>query len=77
LHDKNADLITHREQIELVLKDEIVARYFYQKGRIVASLKDDPEIAKAVEVLQGSATYLAILDGSLKPGKNETQPDEE
>jgi hypothetical protein len=30
-----------------------------------------------VEVLQGSATYLAILDGSLKPGKNETQPDEE
>jgi carboxyl-terminal processing protease len=69
LHDKSADLITYKDEIKLLLKDEIVARYYYQRGRIVASLNDDPEIAKAIEVLQGTETYLAILDGSNKQGK--------
>lgn len=71
LHDKNADLITHKEEIKLLLKDEIVSRYYYQKGRIIASLNDDPEIAKAIEVLKGTDTYLAILDGKIKPQKEE------
>ena len=71
LHDKNADLITHKDEIKLLLKDEIVARYYYQKGRIIASLSDDPEIAKAIEVLKGTDTYLAILDGTVKPQKEE------
>jgi carboxyl-terminal processing protease len=69
LHDKSADLITYKDEIKLLLKDEIVARYYYQRGRIVASLNDDPEIAKAIEVLQGTETYLAILDGSKKLSK--------
>lgn len=67
LHDKSQDLITFKDEVKLLLKDEIVGRYYYQKGRVIASLSDDPEIAKAIEVLTGSATYLAILDGSLKP----------
>lgn len=66
LHDKQEDLIKYREEISLILKDEIIARYYYQKGRIVASLSEDPEIAKAIETLSGTSTYLAILDGSLK-----------
>jgi carboxyl-terminal processing protease len=64
LHDKGADLITYKDEIKILLKDEIVARYYYQKGRIIASLKEDPEIARAIEVLQGSETYLAILNGT-------------
>jgi carboxyl-terminal processing protease len=71
LHDKNADLETYKDEVKLLLKDEIVARYYYQKGRIIASLSDDPEIAKAIEVLKGTDTYLAILDGTLKPKKEE------
>ena len=71
LHDKNADLITYKDEVKLILKDEIVARYYYQEGRIIASLNDDPEIAKAIEVLQGTSTYMAILDGSLKPDSGE------
>jgi carboxyl-terminal processing protease len=71
LHDKNADLVTYKDEIKLLLKDEIVSRYYYQKGRIIASLSDDPEIAKAIEVLQGTDTYLAILDGKIKPQKEE------
>ncbi len=69
LHDKSEDLITYKDEIKLILKDEIVSRYYFQKGQIIASLSDDPEIAKAIEVLQGNATYVAILDGSIKPVK--------
>jgi carboxyl-terminal processing protease len=77
LHDKNADMITYKDEIKMILKDEIVARYYFQKGRILASLSDDPEIAKAIEVLQGSETYLAILDGTIKPVKHEKEEEEE
>jgi carboxyl-terminal processing protease len=69
LHNKSEDLLTYKDEIKMILKDEIVGRYYYQKGRIVAALKDDPEIARAIEVLQGSETYLAILDGSVKMPK--------
>ncbi len=71
LHDKQADLLTYKDEVKLLLKDEIVARYYYQKGRIITSLSDDPEILKAIEVLNGSDTYLAILDGKLKVQKEE------
>ncbi len=77
LHNKSEDLITYKDQIKLVLKDEIVGRYYYQKGRIVAALQDDPEIDKAVEVLLGNATYLAILDGTVKPPKAAESGDDE
>jgi len=77
LHDKSEDLVTYKDEIKLILKDEIVSRYYYQKGRIIASLSDDPEIAKAIEVLQGTATYLAILDGSIKPERKNQAPEEE
>lgn len=73
LHDKSEDLINNKDEIKLILKDEIIARYYFQKGRIVASLNDDPEIAKAIEVLQGTDMYLAILDGSVKPAKQEKE----
>lgn len=73
LHDKQEDLVKYRDELSLILKDEIVARYYYQTGRIVASLSDDPEILKAIETLQGTSTYLAILDGTLKPEKEEDE----
>jgi len=82
MHDKQADLLKYREEISEILKSEIVARYYFQKGRVIASLETDPEIAKAIEVLEGRDTYLAILDGSLKtdkagPGDEEEQQEEE
>ena len=77
LHDKSKDLITYKDEIKLILKDEIVGRYYYQKGRIIATLSDDPEIAKAIEVLQGTATYLAILDGSIKTERQKRVSEED
>jgi carboxyl-terminal processing protease len=69
IHDKNADLMTYREEIGEILRLEIVSRYYYDKGQILASLKSDPEIAKGIEVIRGQDTYLAILDGSFTPPK--------
>lgn len=58
---KNADLITFRPEIEEILKNEIVGRYFKQRGRIVASLQDDPEIAQALQLFRNPARYQALL----------------
>ncbi len=61
IHDKNSDLKKNKEEIKVLLKGEIVNRYYYQKGRIEASLSDDPEIAKAISVFRDTAQYKAIL----------------
>lgn len=66
MHDKQEDLLTYKEEISDILKLEIVSRYYYQKGRVIASLNSDPDISRAIEILEGTATYNAILDGSLK-----------
>ncbi|MFN3554519.1 MAG: S41 family peptidase [Bacteroidales bacterium] len=58
---KNADLITFRPEIEEILKNEIVGRYFKQRGRIIASLQDDPEIAQALQLFRNPARYQALL----------------
>jgi carboxyl-terminal processing protease len=64
-HDKVKDLQTFKKEIKSFLFEEIASRYYYQKGRIQASLSDDPEFAKAIEILDNSVTYAAILQGTM------------
>jgi len=63
-HDKIKDLRTFRNEIELLLYEEIASRYFYQKGRIQASLYNDPELNKALEVIQNPSLYSSVLQAS-------------
>lgn len=49
--DKANDLVKNRKDIEELLRSEIVGRYYYQKGRIVANLKNDPDLNRAFEIL--------------------------
>jgi opacity protein-like surface antigen len=63
-HDKEKDLQTFKEEIKLLLYEEIASRYFYQKGRIQASLEEDPELARAVEVLNNPQLYASVLKSS-------------
>jgi carboxyl-terminal processing protease len=63
-HDKEKDLQTFSPEIKGLLFEEIASRYFYQKGRILASLEDDPELSKAIEVLQHPGQYSAVLQSS-------------
>lgn len=65
--EKTDDLKKFKQQISILLKLYIIPRYYYQKGRIEAALVDDPEVKKAIEVLQNKNLYRSILDGTYKP----------
>lgn len=58
---KNKDLTIFRDQIEEILENEIVSRYYYQKGRIESSLASDNAVKTAIEVLKDSTRYESIL----------------
>ncbi|MBU1010307.1 MAG: PDZ domain-containing protein [Bacteroidetes bacterium] len=58
---KKQDIYKHRSEIEEMLKIEIVSRYYYQTGKIVASLKNDPELKKAIGVLNDQPVYKKLL----------------
>jgi carboxyl-terminal processing protease len=63
-HDKNKDLQNFSPEIKSLLYEEIASRYFYQKGRIMASLDEDPELAKALEILKNHQVYESVLQKS-------------
>ncbi|MCK4360389.1 MAG: peptidase S41, partial [Bacteroidales bacterium] len=68
-HDKDEDLNKYKDQIKELLKIEIVSRYYYQKGKIIASIANDPEIKEAMEILENKTLYESILNGTYQ--KNE------
>lgn len=62
--EKTKDLLDNRNEIEELLEAEIVSRYYYLKGRIISSLDDDPELAKAFEIILNQEEYNNILKGT-------------
>ena len=61
---KDNDLINNRKEISEILKMEIVGRYYFQKGKIITTLKDDVELNRAVEILlntNGQNEYETLL----------------
>lgn len=62
--EKANDLVNNRDEIEKMLETEIVSRYYYQKGRIIAALDDDPELARAFEIILNKEEYNNILKGT-------------
>jgi len=65
MHNKNEDLQNHQDEISEMLKLEIASRYYYQKGRIIANLQSDPEVEKAIELINDTKSYSGILDGTV------------
>lgn len=59
--DVDSDLKKFRKEVSSVLADEIVTRYYYQKGAVIASFRDDLDIDKAKSVLSKPTEYAAIL----------------
>jgi len=71
LDTKSQDLVINKEEIKSLLRDEIMTRYYYQKGRVEASLAADPDIIKAKEILDNQSVYTGILQGTYKPTEQE------
>jgi carboxyl-terminal processing protease len=61
--DKKQDIVKNKKEIMRLLQDEIVTRYYFQKGRIQNQLKTDAEILEAISLLNNSSKYQAILVG--------------
>ena len=59
--DKENDLVKNRPDIEDLLRLEIVSRYYYQVGRIEASLDDDEDLHEAFSILLDQKRYQSIL----------------
>lgn len=65
--DRTEELNMFRTDIEEVLRNEIVGRYYYQTGRAKAALATDPSVKSAVDVLNGPK-YNEVLT-AVKTGK--------
>lgn len=58
------DLVLFKDEISELLEDEIVSRYYYQKGAIRAAINNDKGIKKAIHELKSETAYAAYF----KPG---------
>lgn len=65
-HDLDRDLETFRDEIGQLLSIEIVKRYYYQKGEIIESIKDDKDLTEACTILNDTQRYSQILNLSPK-----------
>ncbi|WP_321289617.1 S41 family peptidase [uncultured Sunxiuqinia sp.] len=60
-HELNKDLESFKEEIKEMLTDEIVTRYYYQKGAIKSALKDDKGLEKAKETLKNPQAFSKVF----------------
>lgn len=58
---KERDLEKFKDEIKTILENEIVSRYYYQKGRILHTFQSDDYLKKAIETLKDTKTYNSIL----------------
>ena len=63
---KSNDLSLCKEEIKQLLKEEIVSRYYYQKGRSEAALSNDKYIDAAMQILTSPEKYSKLLNPSGK-----------
>lgn len=59
---KKNELMMYKDEIRMLLEEDIVSRYHLEKGSIEAGFKYDDDVKKAVEVLHSSAQYKKILN---------------
>lgn len=58
---KEEALADKKPEIKRLLTDEILTRYFYAEGRFKYAVEENPEILKAVEILNATDEYNSIL----------------
>lgn len=61
-HNLDQDLEHFKPEISELLTDEIISRYYYQKGAIKAALRDDADVKEALSILNKPDEYATIFD---------------
>ncbi len=57
----NIDLEKNREEIQFFIENEMIAREYFQNGRMEASIKKDPYVQKAQTIFNNQSEYNKIL----------------
>ena len=65
-HNLDRDLDYFAKPIKEYISQEIVTRYFYQRGAVMERLKDDADLEEAIKVLQNPVRYREILSAPVK-----------
>ena len=58
---KSNGLTTYKEEITRLLEEGIISRYYLKKGVVEASLEQDIDVNKAIEVLNNANKYNEVL----------------
>lgn len=79
--DLERDFDLHKDQIKKLMASEIVKRYYFQKGELLESLKDDEVLEKAMEVLADPELYKKTLstpeEAEVKTAEKQSKPSSE
>ena len=65
-HNLDLELDRFAKDIKPLIAEEIVKRYYFEKGAVQESLKDDSDLKKALEVLQQPEEYKKLLMVAVK-----------
>ena len=60
-HNLDLELDRFAKDIKPLIAEEIVKRYYFERGAVQEGLKDDPDLKKAIEVLQQPEEYKKVL----------------
>ena len=60
-HNLDLELDRFAKNIRPLIAEEIVKRYYYEKGGVQETLKDDMDLQKALEILQHPEEYKKVL----------------
>jgi carboxyl-terminal processing protease len=59
---KKNELMVYKDQIKMLLEEEIVSRFYLEKGSIETGFKHDQDVKKAIDLLHNSSQYKKILN---------------
>jgi len=58
---KKQDLIKYKEKLKEAIEEEIVSRYYYEKGKIQLRLKRDKDVQEAIKLFANPEKYKKLL----------------
>jgi carboxyl-terminal processing protease len=64
--DKQADVEKNKEEIITLIEEEIVKRYYYQRGRTEASFNHDEDILEAMKLFADPNQFQKLLQGNVQ-----------
>lgn len=67
-HNLDHDLDYFAGDIKILIADEIVKRYYYQRGSVIQQLKDDDDLKAAVKILGDTVAYRKMLGAPQEDG---------